>query len=298
MKPILRTIRAVASAPRRHKADGFEVAFLRPELIQGGMDPFIQIDAFSLAQPVFKPHPHAGFNAVTYIFPESPIGFINRDSLGTRNRISPGSIHWTAAGRGVQHEEIPEVRGIAVLGLQTFINLPREKKHMAPGFFHLDAENVPMIDKTGCVIRVVTGRSNGAVSPLETPTPDVRIIDVTMRPGGVFEQELDANDNAFLWIFDGSAVAEGANGARTLDTFDLLGYERDGTHIRVLSGSQGARLALLAGPPLNEPIVAGGPFVMSTEAELAEAFENFRSGRMGTLTTSSYDADGRPVEAW
>lgn len=296
MKPVLRTIRALASAPRRHKADGFDVAFLRPELIQGGMDPFIQIDAFALAEPVFKPHPHAGFNAVTYIFPESPIGFINRDSLGTRNRISPGSIHWTAAGRGVQHEEIPEVRGIAVLGLQIFINLPRDKKHMEPGFLHLDVENVPSVEKDGCTIRVVTGSSNGTTSPLETPTPGVRIIDVSMQPGGVFEQEFNADDNAFLWIFAGSAVAESANGARTLDAFDFLGYERDGTHIRVLAGSQGARLALLAGPPLDEPIVAGGPFVMSTEAELAEAFENYRSGRMGTLSTSSYGVDGRPIE--
>ena len=288
----LRSARGVANRPRRLEAPGFEVAFLRPELIGGGMDPFLQIDAFALAEPVFKPHPHAGFNAVTYLLPESPQGFINRDSLGTRRRIAPGALHWTTAGSGIIHEEVPEVRGIAVLGLQVFINLPAARKHMAPGFLHLEPEAVPVVSRDGATIRVVSGESNGAVSPLVTPTPGVRLVDVTLQPRAVFEQELTADENAFAWLFNGSATIAAGSGGEVLRTFDLVGFELDGTRVRLQAGAAGARLVLCAGPPLGEPIAASGPFVMSTPEELERAYADYASGRLGQLSASAYRSDG------
>lgn len=290
----LREIRAVAHAPRAERARGFDVAFLRPEAIGGGMDPFLHIDAFALSEPVFAPHPHAGFNAVTYIFPESPIGFVNRDSLGTRNRIAPGALHWTMAGNGIVHEEVPEQRGTAALGLQIFINLPSTLRHAAPRAIHAEPREIPVAVRDGVTVRAVIGASNGIHSPVSVPTPGVRLIDVTLSPGSAFEQALDPADNAFLWVFDGDAVASTPAGRTALPTFSFVGYENAGERIRLLGGRNGARFALFSGPPLGGPIAVRGPFVMGTAAELDAAYERFRKGGMGALAPSTYLPDGRP----
>lgn len=291
----VRNIRAVANAPRVPHAAGFQVAFLRPESICGGMDPFLQVDAFALAEPVFAPHPHAGFNAVTYILPESAIGFINRDSLGTRNRIAPGALHWTMAGHGVLHEEVPELRGTAALGLQIFINLPSGMKHAAPLAIHAEPSDIPVIERDGTTIRAVIGESNGIASPVTPPTPGVRLIDVTLTEDSMFEQVLGPLDNVFLWIFAGAATAVTASGDIALYSFDLVGYQSDGDRVRLRGGPGGARLVLFAGPPLDEPIAARGPFVMATAADLDDAFARYRSGRMGMLVPTSYGPDRRPT---
>ena len=291
----LRAIRHVANDPRVDRGGGFSVAFLHPESIDGGMDPFLQIDAFSLSQPFFAPHPHAGFSAVTYIFPESPIGFINRDSLGSRQRIAPGGMHWTAAGRGVLHEEVPEVRGVAVLGLQMFINLPRARQQMEPAMIHLEPEEVPLYQAPGVVARVVFGASNGVHAAAQTPTPGARLVDLILAPGARFSQELDEQENCFAWIFAGSAVAGSPGGVRPLSTFDLVGYAQGGRKISFQAGQEGARIAICGGPPLSQPVVASGPFVMSTQADIQNAVAAYRSGAMGQLSRTLYGVDGRPL---
>jgi redox-sensitive bicupin YhaK (pirin superfamily) len=258
------------------------------------MDPFLQIDAFALSEPFFAPHPHAGFSAVTYILPESPAGFINRDSLGGRQRIAPGALHWTTAGRGVQHEEVPELRGTAVLGLQMFVNLAARDKQMAPGFIHLEPDEMPAHRSEGAVARVVFGSSNGLSSPARTPTAGARLIDIELAPGGTFVQELELSENCFVWVFAGSAVAETPDGDRLLSTFDFAGYEPEGMRVALRGGPDGARIALCGGPPLNEPVVASGPFVMTTAEQIQQAIAGYRSGAMGHLSKSRYGADGRP----
>lgn len=290
----LRRIRRVAYVPRVHRGAGFDVAQLHGDAIDGGMDPFLQIDAFSLSEPFFGPHPHAGFSAVTYIFPESPMGFINRDSLCNRQRIGPGALHWTTAGRGVQHEEVPEQRGIAVLGLQMFVNLPAALKHIEPGFIHLEPDQIPLWQEGGAKARVVFGSANGIQAAAPTPTPGARLLDVDIAPGADFELTLPARDNCFIWIFAGSANAVTPDGVLPLETFDLVGYDLGGNRILLKAGDHGARLALCGGPPLNEPVVASGPFVMNTAGQIQDAIAAYRRGDMGQLSKTVYDANGRP----
>lgn len=291
----LRSLRAVSNLARRPQADGFEVAFLRPESIAGGMDPFLQIDAFALAQPIFKPHPHAGFNAVTYLLPESPFGFINRDSLGNRVRIEPGGLHWTTAGSGILHEEVPEQLGVPVLGLQMFINLPHDKKSIAPGFLHLAAAEVPELAQGCRTVRVVLGEHAGVRSPLQTPTAEVGLLDVRLDPGASFEHLVPAEHNLFLWLLQGPVLVREHGGAGILRSYDLAGFQSDGSLLRLHAGEQGGRLLLFTGRPLNESIAAYGPFVMADEDGLRRAMRDFHSGRMGTLSASRYDAHGHPV---
>lgn len=291
----LRRIRRVAHMPRLPRGAGFDVALLHADVIDGGMDPFLQIDAFALSEPFFGPHPHAGFCAVTYILPESPLGFINRDSLCNRQRIGPGALHWTTAGRGVQHEEVPEKRGVAVLGLQMFINLPAAMKHIEPGFIHLEPGQMPVWEAPGVRARVVFGDANGVPGTAPTPTPGARLVDVEMAPDASFELTLPANDNCFVWLFAGSADALTPEGVQPLATFDLVGYEMGGERIGFRAGEQGARLAVCGGPPLNEPVVASGPFVMNTAEQIQAAIASYRRGEMGQLSKTVYDADGQPT---
>lgn len=95
-------------------------------------DPFLGIDHAWMSAPTFPPHPHAGFSAVTYLFLDSETGIANRDSLGNSTPIEPGGLHWTAAGRGVVHEENPAVLGSTAHLLQIFANLPRERQDAVP----------------------------------------------------------------------------------------------------------------------------------------------------------------------
>lgn len=288
-----RSIRAAVHLPRQQRAPGFEVALLHPESVGGGFDPFLQIDAFALAAPVFKPHPHAGFSAVTYILPDSPIGFINRDSLGGRQRIGPGALHWTAAGRGLLHEEVPEQLGVAALGLQMFIDLPLSHKEAEPFWLHLKADEIPRVQIDGADIRAVVGASNGAASPLQSPTPGVRLIDVDVAPGGRFAQTLEADESASLYILSGSATA-GPEGAE-LRAFDLAATQENGDALVLRAGDRGVRFVLFGGAPLRQPIVSQGPFVMATHEQMRRAVESYTTGRMGRLDANRYAADGRPV---
>lgn len=289
-----RHVRRVAAAPRVQRALGFEVAQLHPELIGGGMDPFLQIDGFALAEPVFAPHPHAGFSAVTYILPESPIGFLNQDSLGSFQRIGPGALHWTTAGRGLLHEEVPERCGTFAVGLQMFIDLPAASKQMAPGFLHLEPAEIPVREAGGATVRVIAGHSHGLRSPLASPTPGVRLLDVTLAPGAELLEPLGTTENTFVWVFAGRADVLHADGETALDTFDLAATA-EGNALHLRAGPAGARLVVAGGLPLQQPVVAQGPFVMTNAADIRSAIVAYETGAMGRLARTRYGADGRPI---
>ena len=193
----LREVAAHFPTEHQDTGQGFQVNRFGDDEREPFMDPYLMIDAYTLSEPYFAPHPHAGFAPVTYMLPESEIGFLNRDSLGTRNRIGPGDVHWMTAGRGIVHEEVPEIRGRPARGLQIFVNLAAKNKFMEPGYLHMDGARVPRVETGGALVRAVLGASNGIRSDLSPPT-DVRLIDVTLRPGGVFEQEGGALEIAFL----------------------------------------------------------------------------------------------------
>ena len=130
------------------------------------ISPFIGIDSYTMPQPFFGPHPHAGMSAVTLMLPEADGGFINRDSLGDQSHIRPGDLHWTQAGRGMMHEEVPSEPGRAARGLQVFVNLARVHKQAEPAAFHIDRELVPTVAVSGGQVRVVAGTFNGQTSPI------------------------------------------------------------------------------------------------------------------------------------
>ena len=242
------------------------------------LDPFLMVSLYSMRGATFPPHPHAGFMVATYILPESEIGFVNQDSLGTRNRIAPGALHVTVAGRGVLHEEQPEVEGRLAQGFQIWIDLPDVQRERAPEALHLSAEQVPLVALPGANVRVVLGQVGALTSPLALPT-SVSLLDVTMPPNARCELPLPPADNAFVFMLAGALDA----GVRHAEANQLLRTHADGGVLAMAAGASGARFTVFAGKPLLQQRVMQGPFVASNEQQLLRFADNHAAGRFGKL---------------
>ncbi len=242
------------------------------------LGPFLMVSHYAMRGATFPPHPHAGFMVATYILPESEIGFDNQDSLGTRNRIAPGALHVTVAGRGVLHEEQPEVEGRLAQGFQIWIDLPAAQRDRAPEALHLAPGQVQRVALPGADLRVVAGRVAGVASPLALPT-DVTLLDVTMPPHARCELPLPASGPAFLFMLGGTLDA-GSHGAKA---GQLLRTRDDGDRLALEAGAAGARFTVFAGSPLPQPRVTRGPFVANDLQQLTRFAADHAAGRFGTL---------------
>ncbi|MBW4550826.1 MAG: pirin family protein [Aphanocapsa sp. GSE-SYN-MK-11-07L] len=246
-----------------------------------GIDPFIQLDHFYMRAPIFPPHPHAGFSAVTYMFEDSAGSFQNRDSLGDRALIHPGDLHWTQAGSGLMHEEIPSPPDTLCHGAQIFVNLAAKRKWSQPIALHLDSVQVPEYAiPDGGKVRVVVGAAFGLKSPIQPLTP-VTLLDVTLPPQGKIVHTLPSSHHAFVHVIQGSG--EFGAGRSRLETLDAALLEPGSETVTVQANELGLHYLLGAGEPLNEPIVSQGPFVMNTAEEIQRAIAAYQNGRMGRL---------------
>lgn len=242
------------------------------------LDPFVGVSLYDMSGPTFPPHPHAGFMVATYILPESPLGFVNQDSLGTRNRIEPGALHVTVAGRGVLHEEQPEADGATARGFQIWIDLPDSEREMTPQAHHLTADGVPRTAIAGGELRVVIGESGALRSPLTLPT-SVTLVDVALGAYGSWTHHLPRSDHAFAFVVEGSLVVNGCHAGPD----SLVRTRGDGDTLLFAAGPLGARFTLFAGPPLRQPRVLRGPFVARDDAQMDRFMRSHASGRFGSL---------------
>lgn len=273
-----RTIRKITQAPTSRHGTGLLTRDVTEEVMGADMDPFIVVSLYEMAGPTFPPHPHAGFSVATYILPESPIGFINQDSIGHRNIISPGSLHVTLAGSGVLHEEQPERPGSLAIGFQIWIDHANGARASKPSAISLDRANVPVQVKDGATIRAVLGTSNEVQSPLTLPTA-IRIIDVGLEPHATFIQALEVSENAFLIMIAGSGLANG----HEVQAGEVVRTAADGRSLQVTGGNEGARFTLFAGEPFQQARAQRGPMVASDERELRQFMTAYSQGKMGTI---------------
>jgi len=167
---------------RMNIGSGFRAHSLRGGEMAAPIDPFLGVDHAWMSEPTFATHPHAGFSAVSYLFLDSETGVNNQDSLGARNLIQPGGLHWTAAGRGVVHNEVPAVTGKTVHMLQIFVNLAVERQGAEPFALGLEPQDVPVLHLPGVKVRVPLGSFGEAQSPLHPPT-EVHLLDVSLDAG-------------------------------------------------------------------------------------------------------------------
>ena len=231
-------------------------------------------------------HPHRGFETVTYLLSGS---FQHKDSRGHAGRLNPGDVQWMTAGAGVVHSEMPsdefQKSGGRLHGLQLWVNLPRVKKMMAPLYQEIPGSQIPSAQsEDGRVrVRVLAGEALGVRAVINTQTP-IFYLDFTIDAGEEFSQPVPSGYNAFAYVLEGAGLF-GAHGTR-VESHHMVPFNHDGDHIllRAVGDTETPlRVLLIGGSPLNEPIARYGPFVMNTKDEIVQAFDDYQSGRMGSI---------------
>ncbi|KAF2322255.1 hypothetical protein GH714_009529 [Hevea brasiliensis] len=240
------------------------------------LDPFLMLDHFSVTRPAgFPDHPHRGFETVTYMLQG---GITHQDFAGHKGTIHTGDVQWMTAGRGIVHSEMPAGEGTQK-GLQLWINLSSEDKMIEPRYQELSSDDIPWAEKDGAEVRVIAGESMGVRSPVYTRTSSM-YLDFTLKPRAQVHQSIPESWNSFVYIIEG----EGAFGSRN-------SLQATAHHVMVLGSGDGLsvwnrsskplRFILVAGQPINEPVVQHGPFVMNTQAEIDKLLRTTTIARMG-----------------
>ncbi|WP_106768876.1 pirin family protein [Paenibacillus faecalis] len=238
-------------------------------------DPFLVMMEDQFEKGAFDVHPHRGIETVSFIID----GSINHydSATGDGGTLRKGDLQFMTAGRGVLHNETP-ADGESVHMLQLWVNLPREHKMTEPRYQNMRAEDVPVRHENGALIRVYSGSSGDIVSNTLNYVP-VTFVEMTIDSGASVTQDLPGSYNGFIYILEGS----GQFGENKVEAKKGQALWLDSVAAEELSGIQvtaneNLRLVLFAGEPLNEPVVARGPFVMNTEAEITQAYSDYRNG--------------------
>lgn len=296
-----RTVKAVLTMPF-HGFDAHSGAHMLHPNDLHLLDPFIGIDAYVMPYAFFPPHPHAGMSAVTVMLEDSDNfehgGFINRDSLGDHSHIRPGDLHWTQAGAGMMHDEVPAVPGAVARGLQVFVNMAAAHKQAPPAAFHVNREDMPTVEQAGARVRVIAGEVGLGGQTLRSPiAADPRwltradMVDVQLAPGTSLTLSVAASKRAFFVLRQGELVLGGQalaakatpEGRMAALVFDDVESDAEGSVIALQAGSQAVQGVLFAGVPLKEPIFPKGPFVGNTAHDVAAYIQRFQRGEMGHL---------------
>lgn len=287
-----RTVAGVVNSVETLEGEGFLVHRPFPKAAFSMFDPFLLLDEMGpmeLAPGEAKgapDHPHRGFETVTYMLSGQ---MEHKDSQGHAGSLSAGDVQWMTAGSGVIHSEMPSRefarRGGKLHGFQLWVNLPRSDKMIAPRYQEIPAASIPTaVSDDGLVTaRVIAGEALGARAVTSTRTP-VIYLHFTIKPGGVVRQSVTGEYNAFAYIIDGAGLF-GAENERAGDGQMVL-FAQDGDEVRIENPEDAdapLEVLLIAGVPLNEPVARYGPFVMNTEAEIRQAIEDYRTGRMGAI---------------
>jgi redox-sensitive bicupin YhaK (pirin superfamily) len=289
-----RPVVSVTTAPRGVEGEGFPVrrAFAGVDLQT--LDPFIHMDQmgevdYGPGEPKGTPwHPHRGFETVTYIIDGE---FQHSDSNGGGGLITNGDTQWMTAGSGILHIEVPPehlvVSGGLFHGIQLWVNLPRSLKLAQPRYQDIRSSKVSLLSSAdgGALLRVIAGEIGGHPGPGVTHTP-ITIAHVTLSPGASVTIPWRTDFNALGYVLSGRGTV--GDKQRPIEGGQLAVFG-DG---ETLSFSASAKpdgptpnldVVLLGGQPIREPVVAYGPFVMNTKAELVQAFEDYQAGRLGTI---------------
>ena len=236
------------------------------------LDPFLLLDNIESDSAEdyiagFPEHPHRGFETVTYMVEGR---MRHRDSMGSEGLLSSGGAQWMTAGRGVIHSEMPEQEEGRLHGFQLWVNLPAVRKMVPARYQDIQPNAIPEIESSYGNVRVIAGEYGGVKGPINGIAVNPLFMDVAVKGGAIPTIFVPAKHTAFIYVFSGEVAVAGH--AVNSDTLAILS---EGEAIN-LSGD--GRTLVVAGAPIRESIARHGPFVMNTEQELRQAFEDFRSG--------------------
>ena len=290
----IRPVKSVTDAPSGLEGEGFPVRRAFAGVPNADLDPFIHMDQmgeveYAPGEPKGTPwHPHRGFETVTYMIDGT---FQHQDSIGGGGLITNGSTQWMTAGSGILHIERPTEQLIASGGLfhgiQLWVNLPAADKWIEPRYQGIEAGNVLLLTTPdgGALVRVIAGDVDEHHGPGSTHTP-ISLAHATIEPGAELVLPWPAEFNALVYALSGSGSV--GPEARPFRTGQLAVFGPGDALVLRADASQESRhpaldVLILGGQPIGEPVYAYGPFVMNTRAEIAQAFEDFEAGKLGTV---------------
>jgi len=273
----------------RSTSDGAGVKLTRvlTHDLQRRLDPFLMLDAFGSDDPDdyiagFPDHPHRGFETVTYMIAGR---MLHRDSAGHQGLLENGGVQWMTAGRGVIHSEIPQQEQGTMEGFQLWLNLPGREKMQPPWYRDFAHAELPqLVTPQGVAVTVIAGESHGVSGAVTREATAPLYLDLHLPAGAQFEQALPAGHNAFVYVYRGSVGISGQTVPTQRMAILANDARADGVVIEAAADAP-ARVLLIAGRPLGEPIAQYGPFVMNTQQEIYQALSDFREGRLGELAT-------------
>ncbi|MDF9756509.1 redox-sensitive bicupin YhaK (pirin superfamily) [Pseudomonas sp. TE6288] len=286
----MKKIQGIHRSPNAHwVGDGFPVRSLFTyDHLARHISPFLLLDyagphdfAPTTARRGVGQHPHRGFETVTIVYQGE---LEHRDSTGAGGLIGPGDVQWMTAAGGIIHEEFHSPafaqRGGTLEMVQLWVNLPARDKRAAAGYQTLLANDIPVVTLEGEAgsLRVIAGRYLDQQGPARTFT-EMDVWDLRLKAGATLQLPVAAGRNAALVVLRGTLRV---NDEREAGAASLVLLERDGDGVR-LEALADVSVLLLSGEPIDEPIVGYGPFVMNSQAEIAESFDDFQAGRFGQM---------------
>lgn len=280
--------------PAQAVSDGAGVKIYRSIGVtpQHRLDPFLMLDCFGSDNPNdyiagFPPHPHRGFETVTYMLDGH---MLHEDHLGNRGHLKSGGVQWMTAGRGIIHSEMPQQEAGLMRGFQLWINLPANEKMKAPAYVDLDPSQIPTVTRPFATIKVIAGAlldSDNAMvqGPVRGLSTDPRYYDVQMTHHGTVEFALEPGYNSLIYPYEGRVCIA----SQHINTHHV-GVVSSAQRL-VVQAEQGTRFILLSAKPIGEPVAQYGPFVMNTVAELEQAVRDYQQGRLtdGAAAIKTFD---------
>lgn len=269
-------------------SDGAGVRLTRvlTQHLQRRLDPFLMLDAFRNDKPEdyiggFPNHPHRGFETVTYMLAGR---MRHHDSAGNEGLLTPGSVQWMTAGSGLIHSELPEQEEGLMEGFQLWLNLPGRNKMCKPSYQDIPSENIPQYtNEDGVTVRVIAGESHGVAGAVQRPDTEPLYLDVHLPAGAQFIQPIAAGHNAFTYTYRGTVTIAGTAVADR----NMAILKNDGSTKLHIETAEDARILIISGQPLNEPIAQYGPFVMNTSEEIQQTLRDYSAGMFESAVVQS-----------
>ncbi len=289
-----RPVISVTTAPSGFEGEGFPVRRAFAGVDRRHLDPFVHMDQmgeveYAPGEPKGTPwHPHRGFETVTYMIDGT---FQHQDSIGGGGLITNGDTQWMTAGGGILHIEAPPEELVASGGLfhgiQLWVNLPRADKMIAPRYQDIGRSSVVLLSSAdgGALLRVIAGDIAGHAGPGTTHSP-MAMVHATVSPGAKVDIPWPTEFNALVYVLGGAGTVGQTGHAVRTGQLAVLG---GGDSVTITadtaqdSATPGLDVLVLGGRPIREPVYAYGPFVMNTREEVAQAFEDYQAGKLGTV---------------
>ncbi len=281
-----RTVERLVQGIATSDGAGVRLTRVLTQPLQRRLDPFLMLDAFRNENPDdyiggFPDHPHRGFETVTYMIAGR---MRHHDSVGNSGLLGPGGAQWMTTGSGLIHSELPEQEEGLMEGFQLWLNLPAKNKMVAPSYRDIQPATIPEFTTAdGIRVRVIAGASHGIAGAVQRPDTEPLYLDVHLPAGRRFVQPIAAGHNAFTYTYRGSVDIAGT----TVSDRHMAILANNGAGEVCIEASEDARVLIIAGQPLKEPIAQYGPFVMNTTEQIHQAMRDYEAGKFEAAVVQS-----------